>query len=120
MNGRLSPSPGLRGSPADSTAFRPIGSEGAVRLDAARCLALRSRYSDCRRCETACPAGVLRVNDERIKLADGCLRCGRCSAVCPTGALQVEGFRPSVSLPAANGTPVYVDCWKVPLSQSPP
>lgn len=98
----------------------PGSGEGPVYLDTERCLALRSRYSDCRRCEAICPAGVLQVRDERIELAEGCLRCGRCSAVCPTGALRVEGFDSIAPAPAVNDTPVYVDCWKVASSQSPP
>lgn len=106
-------------SSADGVAFRPIGSDRPVRLNAERCLALRSRYSDCRRCEEVCPAGVLRVSGERIELADGCLRCGRCRATCPTGALQMEGF--DVSVPHSRGSrvPVYVDCWKAAASGAP-
>lgn len=103
---------------APRIAFRPVGDHAALQFNAHQCLRVRSRYSDCERCAQACPPRALHVNNERIELADGCLRCGRCSAACPTGALQTEGFAVSPSRATSTG-PLYIDCWKVAASQSP-
>lgn len=102
-----------------STPFRRVRKDASLLLDADRCLRLRSRYSDCDRCAQACPPRVLHVSQERIELADGCLRCGQCSAACPTEALQVEGFPAEPPRPVASEAPLYVDCWKVAVSDSP-
>jgi Fe-S-cluster-containing hydrogenase component 2 len=88
--------------------------EGAhLRLDEGACLPLRSRFGQCRACESACPAGVLHVSVERIALADGCTRCGRCAAACPNEALQIDGFDALAKLPAGR-EPVELECAKVP------
>ena len=105
---------------ASGSAFRPLRPECPVAFDSSRCLRLRSRYNDCGRCAQACPARVLRVTHTALELADGCLRCGQCSAICPTGALQTEGFAVDPPRAAGRETPLYVDCWKVPASGSPP
>lgn len=102
-----------------STSFRRVWKDAFLRLDADRCLRLRSRYSDCERCERACPSRVLHVRDGGFRLADECLGCGRCSAACPTDALQTEDFAVNPSHSSASQTPLYVDCWKVPPSLSP-
>ena len=104
---------------ARSTAFRRVREDVSLRINPDRCLRLRSRYSDCDRCAQACPPRVLLVNNERMELADGCLRCGRCSAACPTGALQTEGFAVNPPRAAEGPTPIYVDCWKVAACDSP-
>ena len=103
-----------------STPFRRVREDAFLLLDAERCLRLRSRYSDCEKCAQACPPRVLHMRDEGFGLADGCLRRGRCSAACPTGALQVDGF-PSdlLRIPEQSESPLHVDCWKVPASESP-
>lgn len=96
-----------------------VRNDVSLQINADRCLRLRSRYNDCDRCAQACPAHVLHVSNERIELAEGCLRCGQCSAVCPTEALQTEGFAVSPPPAASSKTPLYVDCWKVPAADSP-
>lgn len=112
--------PAARGQrEARSTAFRRVREDVSLRINPDRCLRLRSRDSDCDRCAQACPPRVLLVDDERMDLADGCLRCGRCSAACPTGALQTEGFAASPPRAAEGEPPICVDCWKVPASHSP-
>lgn len=96
-----------------------VRNDVSLQINADRCLRLRSRYNDCDRCAQACPAHVLHVSNERIELAEGCLRCGQCSAACPTEALQTEGFAVSPPPAASSRTPLYVDCWKVPAADSP-
>ena len=108
-----------RQSEAPRPVFRPIRPEYPVTVDRRHCLRLRSRYNDCDRCAQVCPAHVLHVTNAAIELADGCLRCGQCSAVCPTEALQTEGFALNPPPAAVSETLLYVDCWKVPVSDSP-
>lgn len=91
----------------------------SLQITAGRCLRLRSRYSDCEKCAQACPPRVLRVNNECIELADGCLRCAQCCAACPTDALKMEGLAANRLRISAGKTPLYIDCWKVAASQSP-
>ena len=102
-----------------STPLRRVREDAFLRLDADRCLTLRSRYSNCERCAQACSPRVLHLCDEGFRLADGCLGCGRCSAACPTDALQTEGFALNPLPASASRTALYVDCWKVPPSFSP-
>ena len=58
---------------ARSTAFRRVRDDASLQLNPDQCLRLRSRYSNCDKCAQACPPRVLRVSNERIELADGCL-----------------------------------------------
>lgn len=99
--------------------FKLLRSGSPVEFDPGQCLRLRSRYNDCDDCVRACPAQVLHVSQGGIELADGCLRCGRCSTACPTEALQVQGFAVNPAPAAASKAPVYVDCWKVAVRDSP-
>jgi ferredoxin len=91
--------------------------EGArLQLDEGACLPLRSRFGQCRACESACPVGVISVTVERVALADGCTGCGRCAAACPNEALRIEGF--AVPAPApAGAAAVELECAKVPAAR---
>lgn len=84
-----------------------------LRLDEGACLPLRSRFGQCRACESACPVRVISVSVERVAVADGCTSCGRCAAACPNEALQLDGFESLASVPAGTGT-VELECAKVP------
>lgn len=100
--------------------FRPIRSEYAIAFARDYCLRLRSRYNDCELCAQACPARVLRITATTVELGEGCLRCGQCSAACPTSALQLDGFSiDAARVSAPSGSPLYIDCWKVPAADSP-
>lgn len=104
-----------------SVAFsRTLRSDSPVALIADECLRLSSRYSDCERCAEACPARVLCVSASTIDQHDGCLRCGRCAAACPTAALHVDGFAfEAPRVPLQSRSNLYIDCWKVPASETP-
>jgi ferredoxin len=93
--------------------FTRLHPQAPVDFAAEACLPLRSRYARCDACQRACPAGVLALNQEALRMEDGCLGCGRCAAVCPTGALAVPGFAPQVAA-MDSAWPLTVECWKVP------
>lgn len=109
---RLGSSVALPAKPGRQGLLARVKQVAALQFNAARCLRLRSRYSDCEKCARACPSGSLRVSCDSLELPARCLSCGRCCAACPTGALRVEGF--SVSPPVTSSESIYVDCWKVP------
>jgi len=97
-----------------------MGDEHSVLFDRDCCVRLRSRYSTCALCAQACPAHLVRITGTAIEVGEGCLRCGQCSATCPTGALQLEGFAiDPASISAPSGSPLHIDCWKVPAADSP-
>ncbi len=80
---------------------------------AGSCLALRSRYGRCSRCQDQCPAAVLHLESNALRLGGGCLNCGRCAGACPTGALAAPGFAQPAPEPVPS-EPITVECWKVP------
>lgn len=57
----------------------------------ARCLPLRHRQADCRRCVEVCPLGAITVEEGLRVDKELCEGCGLCVAVCPTEALILPG-----------------------------
>ncbi|MBA3904277.1 MAG: hypothetical protein C0522_11505 [Rhodocyclaceae bacterium] len=94
--------------------YQPLHPTAPLRFDDAACRTLRGPYGSCRACAAVCPAGVLAVDVDEVRLKDGCLGCGRCVSACPTEALRVEGFDASWDAPADAVEPLRVDCWKAP------
>lgn len=63
-----------------------------------RCVRYRYRYSECRRCQEACPHEAIVPGDEGVVLDAGrCRNCALCTTACPTAAL-VPGNLPRVEL----------------------
>jgi ferredoxin len=87
-------------------------------LRRAHCLSAQFPYLSCQCCVDSCPAKVLHRTDHQLQLDAGCLNCGRCAAVCPTGALSLPGLNAALA-PGTSDRTLYVDCWKVPRSESP-
>jgi NAD-dependent dihydropyrimidine dehydrogenase PreA subunit len=46
----------------------------------------------CGECVEACPAGILVLEDGRVRVTDetACLGCETCVTVCPTGAITIQ------------------------------
>jgi ferredoxin len=101
-------------------AHQPLGIDSRLRFDAAACLPVRFPASTCGICIDACPVAALELVD-RVPVASGeaCIGCGQCCAACPTAALETDGFALPTQAPT-NATVLYIDCWRVPLSASPP
>lgn len=97
--------------------FRRVCDNAPVEYCIEACQPVHSRYSDCRRCERACPVNALHVVETGVDIAASCVGCGQCTVACPTGALGMTGF----ALPAIAPNqvePVFVECWKVPVVHS--
>lgn len=88
-----------------------------IRWDA--CLPSRYAALDCQRCVDTCPTQALRLTAKGPELGGECLACGRCVPVCPTEALEVPGFAPVPTPRTANQWPLAIDCWRVPVPESP-
>lgn len=88
--------------------------DARLRLDEGACLPLRSHFGGCRACAAVCPAGVLSVAVEQVKLAEGCTNCGRCVAACPNAALQIDGFEPLADKLPTGTEAIELECAKVP------
>lgn len=99
--------------------YRRLRPDAPVGLLDKACLELHPRHVACARCADTCPAKVLSLAPEGLRLDDGCLGCGRCMAVCPTGALAVHGFSLALA-PESTLETLSLDCWKVPKHLSPP
>ncbi|MCL6559761.1 MAG: 4Fe-4S binding protein [Firmicutes bacterium] len=56
-----------------------------VQRDEAKC-------EGCGECVEACPAGILILEDGKVKVTDetACLGCETCVTVCPTGAVTIQ------------------------------
>jgi NAD-dependent dihydropyrimidine dehydrogenase PreA subunit len=79
-----------------------------LELDEARC-------NGCGTCVTACPRGVLGIEDHtaRILDRDACIECGACAVNCPAGALSVNsgvGCARAVMLGTLRGTGPTCEC----------
>jgi ferredoxin len=99
---------------------RPVDADARLRFDAAACLPVRYPDQTCDLCVPACPVAAIAFDeDEGMPSPVGdCLGCGQCAAACPTAALQVDGFALPATVPTA-GNEIHVDCWRVPLTESP-
>lgn len=89
-----------------------------VRFSGGACLSVRYPGSGCIRCISACPITALNMVGDAPTLNGECIGCGQCSAACPTDALQVDGFVPP-SAHFSGGSEIYIDCWRVPVAESP-
>ena len=110
-------------SPRDShpTQAVALGSGAPLRIRWDACLTHRYAALDCQRCVAACPTQALRLTAQGPELGGECLACGQCVPVCPTEALAVPGFAPvPTNHRMAADWPLAIDCWRVPLSESPP
>jgi ferredoxin len=62
---------------------------------AARCTRFRFRYSECQRCQDACPHEAIALSDSGAALDEArCQNCGLCISACHTGAWASEGYKP--------------------------
>ncbi|BAL26941.1 4Fe-4S dicluster domain-containing protein [Azoarcus sp. KH32C] len=62
---------------------------------ASRCTRYRFRYSECNRCEEACPHAAITLSDEGARLdPTRCQNCALCVSACRTAAWQAETFKP--------------------------
>ncbi len=69
-----------------------------------RCTRFRFRYSDCRRCEQACPHAAIRLSDEGVALAEErCRHCGLCVSACRTEAFSTASLAPLGLIERARG-----------------
>jgi ferredoxin len=66
-------------------------------IQATHCVRYRFRYSECRRCEQACPHEAIRLSEEGVTIAEE--RCRHC-ALC-VGACRTEGFAAAELAPLA-------------------
>ncbi len=74
----------------------------------ARCVRYRYRYSECRRCEEACPHEAVALTDEGITLDAGrCRNCALCVSACRTGALAAGNLKPIELLKRAIREPAF-------------
>lgn len=56
-----------------------------------RCTRYRFKYSECSRCQDACPHAAIQLSDEGVSLDPvKCRECGLCVAACQTEALVTE------------------------------
>lgn len=105
-------------SPA--TRHQQLDADSRVRFDAGACLPSRYPGCTCGLCVEVCPLGAIEL-ESGIPVAsdEQCIGCGQCVAACPTAALDTDGFVLPEKLPA-EARVQYLDCWRVPLTESPP
>ncbi len=73
-------------------------------IQATRCVRYRFRYSDCRRCEQACPHDAIRLSDEGATIAnERCRHCGLCVSACRTEAFSTASLAPLGLIEKARG-----------------
>lgn len=62
-------------------------------VDYAACILTNNKSAACTKCETICPADVIRIEEHALTYAPAeCIRCGACQGVCPTESFRVDGF----------------------------
>ncbi len=62
-------------------------------LDYAACVLTSNKSAGCTKCETVCPADVIRIEEHVLTYAPAdCVRCGACQGVCPTESFRIDGF----------------------------
>lgn len=66
-----------------------VGQESAFKMELGRCLRIRSRLSQCSRCQLSCPEGALTITKDGFSVSEKCTLCGMCMAACPTQAIAV-------------------------------
>ncbi|MBI5901707.1 MAG: 4Fe-4S dicluster domain-containing protein [Rhodocyclales bacterium] len=67
----------------------------APEFDVARCVRYRYRYSECTRCQDACPHQAVTLTDSGAAIeADKCRNCALCVSACRTGAFAAANFKP--------------------------
>lgn len=98
--------------------YRRLHDAAPIEYSVEACLPAHSRYSTCRMCEQSCPVSALRLTDQGVEVTASCTGCGQCAVACPTEALAVPGFA-VLEMPGRATDAVFIDCWKVPLTQSP-
>lgn len=100
----------------------------AIDVEADRCVAVRNRNSNCRKCADACITDAIEVSRNEILIAaEACVNCGCCIGVCPTNALHaVEPARDAVVAEAlkvgngANGMCVFACARKAAKREGDP
>ena len=77
-----------------------------------RCTRFRFRYSECRRCEQACPHDAIRLTDEGAAIAgENCRHCGLCVSACRTEAFTTASLAPLRLIEQARGrTSLSIAC----------
>jgi len=64
-------------------------------IHSTRCVRYRLRYSECRRCEQACPHEAIRLSDEGVLITDEkCRGCGLCVSACRTETFTAASLAP--------------------------
>lgn len=60
-----------------------------IHIDENKCIS-------CGDCSLACSSGILRFENETIRVVDQdfCILCGHCLALCPADAIYIDGFHP--------------------------
>ncbi len=73
-------------------------------IQVTRCVRYRFRYSECRRCEQACPHEAIRLCDEGAAIAvDRCRGCGLCVSACRTEAFATGSLAPLALIERVRG-----------------
>lgn len=89
----------------------------SLSVDPTRCVVVRNRNAQCRKCAQACPTGALYIEGNSLSVDPmACVGCGACATVCPTAALgsqkphDAELLREAVAAMQANdGVAVIID-----------
>lgn len=72
---------------------------------AERCVRYRYSYSECVRCESACPHEAISLTDAGVDLSqERCRGCGLCVSACPTEALSDQELTAEHLLKVAGGS----------------
>ncbi|WP_372529164.1 NADH-quinone oxidoreductase subunit I [Piscinibacter sp.] len=73
-------------------------------IQATRCVRYRFRYSECRRCDQACPHDAIRLSDEGVAIAsERCRGCGLCISACRTETFTAASLAPLGLIDKARG-----------------